>query len=274
MNRSLIACVLLAVLAGCSGRSDSGSMGSAAKQRMVAAPDSSGTARRTLAYEHSIQIEVPEERIATVHQAALTACHQARADACEVLESRVSSGRRPSASLRFRAKPAGIPKLIAALGQQGEITGQFTQAEDLAGPIQDTEKKLAMLTSYRAELETLRKRPGNDVDALIKVTHELASVQSELEAVAGKQAQLMQRVETETLHIAIEPAHGSSFWRPIAQAGADFSGSLSQGISSAITGLAYLLPWSLIIGILLWLGRTVWRRRKATGPSNQSPRGS
>ncbi|SEK20603.1 protein of unknown function [Roseateles sp. YR242] len=119
-----------------------------------------------------------------------------------------------------------------------------------------------MLTAYRAELEALRKRPGNDVDALIKVTHELAAVQSELEEANGKQAQRVQRVETEILNISIQSDRSKSFWRPIALAMSNFGGSLSQGISSTITGLAYLLPWALVIGLVIGVSRKLWRRRK------------
>ncbi|MBO9689153.1 MAG: DUF4349 domain-containing protein [Mitsuaria chitosanitabida] len=264
MHRLLPACLLLIALTACSDRSNSapGPMGSAAKEAValrVAAPDAKP---RTLAYDHSLQLDAPEEKVAAIHQAALGACHAAAADLCEVLDSRISTGRNATANLRFRAKPAGIQKLIATLGQQGEITNQSTQAEDLAEPLQDGEKKLAMLTAYRAELEVLRKRPGNDVDALIKVTRELAQVQSELEDASGKQANLKRRVETETLSIYIQSTHARSFWRPISLALSDFGGTLSQGISTAITAVAFLLPWFFVLGLIFWIGLTLWRRRK------------
>ncbi|WP_310732098.1 DUF4349 domain-containing protein [Roseateles sp. YR242] len=152
--------------------------------------------------------------------------------------------------------------VVPRLRSTTAATSRSTQAEDLAGPIREGEKKLAMLTAYRAELEALRKRPGNDVDALIKVTHELAAVQSELEEANGKQAQRVQRVETEILNISIQSDRSKSFWRPIALAMSNFGGSLSQGISSTITGLAYLLPWALVIGLVIGVSRKLWRRRK------------
>lgn len=266
MNRLLIACLLLVVVTGCSPKSESAPAGVLHKERAAVAdpvrPPGAVAPRRTLAYEHSLQIEIPEEKLAATHQAALAACREASADLCEVLDSRINTGKYASSSLRLRAKPNGIQKLIASIGKQGEITGQSTTTEDLAGPIQDVEKKLAMLTSYRAELEALRKRPGNDADALIKLTRELAQVQSEIEAADGTQANLVRRVETEILTINIQAERNKSFWQPISVAASDFGGSLSQGISSAITGVAYLLPWSFVLGLLFWVGRKLWRRRK------------
>lgn len=262
MTRLLIACLILVAVAGCSQKSD---FGLAKTVTPAAASERSATTaspRRTLAYRHSIRIDVPEDRVAATHEAALAACREATADDCTVLESRVSTGRSASASLRFRAKPAGIPKLVAALSRQADVTEQSTEAEDLAGPLQDGEKKLAMLTTYRTELETLRQRAGSDVDKLIKVTHELAQVQADLEAASGNQAYLVQRVETEILEISISATQNRSFWRPISLAASDFSSSLSHGISTAITGVAYLLPWTFVIGLAAWGVRKLWRRRQ------------
>ncbi|WP_082938345.1 DUF4349 domain-containing protein [Mitsuaria sp. 7] len=266
MHRLLIACLFLVVVTGCSPKSESAPAGVIAREGTTAAevvrPPGAAAPRRTLAYEHTLQIEIAEEKLAATHQAALAACREASADLCEVLDSRINTGKYASSSLRLRAKPSGIQKLIASMGKQGEITGQSTSTEDLAGPIQDVEKKQAMLTTYRSELEALRKRPGNDADALIKLTRELAQVQSELEAADGRQANLLRRVETEILTINIQAGRDKSFWRPISLAASDFGGSLSQGISSAITGVAYLLPWSVVLGLLFWIGRKLWRRRK------------
>lgn len=262
MNRLLIACLLLAFIAGCSQKSESGPGSEAATAAAPARVGATDSSRSTLAYRHSIQIDTQESKVAAIHEAALAACREASADLCTVLESHISTGRSASAFLRLRAKPSGIKKLFAALSKQADVTDQSTKAEDLAGPIQDGEKKLAMLTAYRTDLEALRKRAGNDVDALIKVNHELAAVQSELEAATGKQVYLMQRVETETLDVTIRSEHQQSFWRPISLAAADFGSNLSQGVSTAITGVAYLLPWVFILGLAGWIARRLWRRRK------------
>lgn len=261
MNRLLIACLIL-VVTGCSPRGESAPAGGMAKEPETWQVKATPAARRMLAYEHTIQIDTPEDKVAATHQTALAACREASAELCEVLDSRINTGKQASATLRVRAKPNGIQKLIASMSRQGEVTSQSTYAQDLAGPILEGEKKLAMLTTYRAELEVLRKRPGNDADALIKITHELAQVQSELEDVNGKQADLVRRVETEILNINIQSERSKSFWKPISLAASDFGGSLSQGISSAITGVAYLLPWSVVLGLVLWIGRKLWRRRK------------
>ena len=124
-----------------------------------------------------------------------------------------------------------------------------------------------MLKDYRSKLEALRDRAGNDIDSLIKVNKELAQVQSELEAVTGNHAHLMQRVETEILNVSIHSVQNQAFWRPITLAITDFGGNFSQGISIAITGIAYLIPWGLFVLFVVWAGRRLWLRWKGVRAS-------
>ncbi|MES2296578.1 MAG: DUF4349 domain-containing protein [Pseudomonadota bacterium] len=257
MKKLVTALLILVAIAGCS---DGGKLGRSAPMAM--SKPSANSPSRYLAYEHSIQIDAEEGKVAAIYAAGQAACRDAAADLCTVLESRINSGRAASASLKFRTTPGGIGKLIAALSQQGEVTEQSTSAEDLASPIADAAKKLAMLTDYQAKLEALRARASTDVDALIKVNRELAQVQSELEDVAGKRAHLVQRVETQILNVTISADHKQSFFKPISLAMSDFGTNLSQGVSSAIIGLAFLIPWGLVFALFVWIGRTLWRRRK------------
>src|SRR5262245_45964119 len=148
------------------------------------------------------------------------------------------------------------------LSSQGKVTSLATTAEDLAGPIEDTAKQLAMLTDYRSKLEALRGRGSNDVDALIKLNRELADVQSQIEALSGSQARLVQRVDTEILNVTISSFESRSFWSPIGESASGFGGNLSEGIASAITALAYIIPWGLILALIVWVVRKLWSRRK------------
>jgi predicted regulator of amino acid metabolism with ACT domain len=257
MVRTLITFLMLMTVAGCGQKNES--KGSAPTLSRAATP---GSANRFLAYQHIIHIDTEEDKVTAVYEAGQAACREAVADLCAILESRITTGRAASASLKFRAKPSGIQKLIAAMSKQGLVTNQSTSAEDLASPIEDAAKKLALLTDYRTRLEGLRGRASNDVDALIKLNRELAQVQSELEATSGQQAHLAQRVETEILSVSIDSGRNQSLLRPIALAISDFGSNLSQAFSIAITTIAYLIPWALVLALIVWAGRVLWHRRK------------
>ncbi|MBC3881924.1 DUF4349 domain-containing protein [Undibacterium sp. LX40W] len=263
MKRFLVVLFILSAVVGCSKNVETGVATSG--QSMA---NSANNAARYLAYQHHIQLDTDEHKIREIFEAAQAVCREASGDFCTVLESRIETGRSSSASLKFRAKPTGIHKLIGSLSKQAKITNQSTTAEDLAAPIEDTAKKLTMLNDYRSKLEALRNRANNDVDALIKINRELSQVQTELEAATGKNAQLMQRVETQILTVSIGSVQNQGFWHPISISMSDFGNNLSQGVSIAITGIAYLLPWIFFILMFIWVSRIVWRRLK--GPKNKA----
>jgi hypothetical protein len=269
MHRLLLLVLLLASLGGCSKKSEPQGMAAPVAESKVL--DSAPAARRTLAYQHTLALEVPEDKVATVFAAGQAACLALKAQ-CTLMRAQVRGTARgaeaigyhetASAELAMRALPAAIPKLVAAFGTQATVTMQSTTAEELAGPLEDGAKKIALLTDYRDKLEALRVRAAVDIDNLIKVNHELAQVQGELEAAAGAQAGLQRRVDTELLEVTITSQSRQTFWRPIAQSLSAFSGSLSQGTASAISGAAYLLPWLVLLTLVVWIGRKLWRRRK------------
>jgi hypothetical protein len=265
MKLKLLVVLLLVILVGCSKKEQSAPAFTppAEAKEVIQEVQIAGEAKRHyLAYEHSMLIETEENKVAAIYKTAQATCREAASELCTVLESQISTGKYVAASLKFRAKASGIRLLIAALSQQAEVTNQSTTAEDLAGPIEDGTKKLAMLHDYRSKLEALRGRASGDIDALIKVNHELAQVQSELEAKAGEQAHLMQRVDTETLRVSIGSQQNLSFWHPISTAFDNFGGNLAQGASTAITGIAFLIPWGLLLLVFVWAGRKLWRRWK------------
>ena len=263
----LLACLL--ILGACARHEESspmpptGRMRSADKVAAAAAEPAAAqaTANETMAYEHSLSMDVAENRVAPLFEAAQAACRETAPSACTILEARIDSGRNASANLKFRAKKDGIRKIIDSLSSQGEVTAQSTQAEDLAVPIADTTKKLAMLKDYRSRLENLRSR-AQKVDDLITLNRELADVQSQLESSEGEYAFLRQRVDSEILNISIQSRQQRSVWKPISLAFGDFGGNLAQGASSSITALAYLLPWIPLLLAMIWLVRKLWRWRK------------
>lgn len=257
MRHFLIAVVLLAGLVGC-GEKNPNIAAAPQLERSVAADSPS----RYLAYEHALQLDVEESRVAEVHQATLAACSAAQAEHCVILESHLSTGARVFATVRLRAAPEGIKKLLATLNQQGKITSQSVTAEDLAGPIEDGAKKLAMLEDYRSKLEVLRSRASKDIEAMIKVNKELAETQASIEEISGIRAHNLQRVNSEILSLSISAIEAKSPWRPIAHALENFGDDLAHAASGAITAIAYLIPWSLVFLLFAWLGRQLWLRRK------------
>jgi hypothetical protein len=270
MKNRVVACVVLLVLAACSkgGQAPAGSAGAPV---VVAKEKAVRDGGQSLAYEHTLRIETGEAAVRPLHDRLAAACEADLASHCVLLESRQSGGASASARLKFRAAQAGIAKLIKLAGTGGDVAEQATSAEDLAAPIADSGKRIAMLQQYRQNLLDLQQKAKGDVDALIKVARELASTQSELEQAAGTDARLRERVATELLSVSIESGAQRSFWSRLRQPVAEFSDNLAKGIASAIEGLAYIVPWSAVILVLLLLGRKIWTRKKKPAQASVPP---
>ena len=229
------------------------------------APDGSPTGAQRgkyLAYEHSVTVDSPEGGVKPLLDRLVAACQGDVVNQCTLLASGVQGGRESSAHIRVRVKRPGIEKLISLAATGGEVASRNTSAEDLEGPIRDNAKRLDMLRSYREKLLALEAKVGNNTEALIKLSQELATVQSELESATGVEARLMERVNMDLLNISIQSRTQRGFWSPVRRAASDFGSNLSEGIASAITGLAYLLPWSLILLAVGFAARKLWSRMR------------
>lgn len=254
----------LLLLQGCSKPYPAPGNPLAMKEAAAPAADASPAASRGkyLAYEHSVTVDAGEAAVQPLLDKLVAACNADAANQCTLLASGVEGGRESSARLRVRIKRPGVEKLIALAATGGELASRNSSAEDLEGPIRDNAKRLDMLRSYRDKLLALEGKVGNNVEALIKLSQELATVQSELEAASGVEAHLMERVNMDLLNIVIQSHTQRGFWSPVKRSLGDFSSNLSEGVASAITGTAYLIPWALVLFAAGAVVRILWRRAR------------
>jgi len=210
-----------------------------------------------LAYEHFLNLDVPEEQVAILYNTSQSLCNT---DECMILESNLDRGEKFRATLKIRAKAEKIQNIIKILSAKGDVVNHSIRGEDLAVPISDSEKKLSMLKEYRSSLEALQKRQNINLDALIKINQQIAQVQSEIEALSGEKAHLELRVKTEVLNISITSENNRSFWSPIKHTMIEFKSTFSTGISVLITIIAFLLPFAVV----LWIITVGWEKIKFT----------
>ncbi|MBC7662603.1 MAG: DUF4349 domain-containing protein [Caulobacter sp.] len=256
----------LAGLAGCSkpigavGASDEASV--MVDDKKVAGDAESR--RATLATTRHVEMEVAPDAIGPLFSATQAACDADTASQCVVLKSGLSNGQRNTrANLVLRAAPAGIARVLAKLRVNGGLVSESAASGGLAAPFADTERQLAMAREYRDSLLALRAKGSNDIKTMMSVNEELAKVQSTLESATGERAHLQQRVATETLTVSIATTGDSEreALAPIGRSLRGFGADLGQAAASAITFVAYAIPWFLVLLPLAWLARRLWRRR-------------
>jgi hypothetical protein len=264
MCRWVLLLTMTMLFAGCSSRQN----GPANEAAPVAETRVEHKRAAWVAYQHEIELEVPSGRVQQVAQAVQQACAALPERGCTLLEASVRSGAAAGATVRMRVTPDGVNKVLGALDGRGKIVARSSKGEDLAEPIQDVERKMAMLVGYRDQLQTLARQRALDAEALIKLHRELAEVQSEVDNAATSQAQLRRRVDTELLTVAVHEHMNAGQGSKVQQAVEDFGQDLLHGVAMLITFVASTLPFVLAgtAGYLGW--RRVRARRRGAGSSS------
>lgn len=203
-----------------------------------------------LAYEHFITIDVKEEDLSRSYTSTLEKCIAEKENDCTILDSNISKGTHPSATIRLRIQPEGAKDLIQFVSNMGKVIRESTHVEDLAKPIIDNEQRLKMLQTHRDRLVALQKKAGDDIDSLIKISSELSRVQSDLEKAMGENEYLLRRVNLDIVNIQFQVELSRSFWKPISRSLSNFMNHLSDGISITIIAVAYLFPGIILFGVV------------------------
>lgn len=215
-----------------------------------------------LSYEHNLSVELEKEALAAKYKTLADYCAADRSNNCTILESELSAGNYSYGKIRVRIAPAGVEKFLTLASTDSEITNESTSVEDLSTQIFDTEKRIKLLQSYQENLLDLQKQAKGDIDSLIKVSQEIANVQSQLEDLTSNNKTLMQRVEMDIINIRLSSRSENSFWQPVSDALDEFKGNLAEGIAGAITTTAYLIPWLVLLIVLFFVLRFLWGKLK------------
>ena len=231
----------------------------------------------TLAYEHTVTIELDEEMLAARVDAVRSACAADEQHGCTILNVSTSvRGDVPEGTISMRLAPGGVDALIALASDAGEVLQRTSHAEDLAQPLADTKRQLELLTLHRERLSEFMQRKDIGVEQLITVSRELAGVQTQIEELSRTDANLRRRIDTDLLTIRFQVPNAQIYGHrtTIGEALRAFGANFRDAIAAVITFVVYLLPWLVIIlpGLIFlrwfWnaLGRWMKRResRRAT----------
>lgn len=254
----VVAIILVIAGSGCSGGNASRTM---TAPLVVAQQDRAPQDHGTLSRTHAVVIDVPETDLESKYRRVVDRCAGDSAHHCTILQSDLTTGQFPSGLIKLRIDPGAVEDLVSFASSLGKLEHRSTKVEDLADAIQDTQSRIEMLTNYRKQLLALQAKTATNVEAAIKIASELSTVQGDLERATGEAAYQTKRITTDIVTLSFAVAEQRAFWRPVGEAVRDFLGNLSNGISQAITAIAYIVPWLFVVVPGLYLLRFLWRRR-------------
>jgi hypothetical protein len=266
--------ILLLALAECSpaertSSSDSARSNAAPSSLAARAGEKPPAPGVKLAYSHQLDLQMPPAAVEPRFMRARAACLEDPAFTCLLLGANLRGGAGyPQADLTLRLPHGQIDafeaRVLAPLPDEApdtiEIVSRSTEAEDLSQAMLDVERRLNQRAQYRDRLLELAKRSDAKVEDLIKVESELATVQSEIEALSAQQQHLNDQVATEKLTIAFASRQSLvAQENPIVEVWHESAGIFSRNVADALRAMIMTLPWLVPIVLLIQVIRFLWR---------------
>ncbi|MCD9086370.1 DUF4349 domain-containing protein [Stenotrophomonas sp. SY1] len=261
-NIWMVGVAALLVLGGCAKHemaADAGAVAAAA----VESPEGA-----FLAYEHTVQLQLPGEAIAARVKAVADACQSAKFGDCSVLNVSQQAGDMPSGSVQVRIAPKGVEPIIALAADKGEVTTRNTQAEDLAQQVADTRLMQARLKNEHERLLEYQQRRDLAVADLLTISQRMSEIEAGLEQANRDAAQQHRRIDTQLVTINIESTSSQRSRSEIGRAFGDFGDIFTTSLAYLIRVAAGLLPVLIVGGLALWGVRVWWRRRRRNKVGN------
>lgn len=257
-----VAGMLVLALAGC-GKHGAAMEDGAGAAGAVASPEGAA-----LAYEHDLDIQLDAAQIQPRIQQISQACQAARFGDCAVLQVGQQGGEYPSGSIRVRIAPKGVEPIIALAGQGGNVSSRNTHAEDLAQQVADT--GLTRLRLQKEHERLLAYQDGKDVKMadLLVITQRLSEIEAGLEQANKDAAQQRRRIDTQLVTLQLHTPSGQRSRSEIGQALRESGAIITSSVAFVIRAVAALLPVTLLLWVLGWVGMKIWRRRQRRAARN------
>jgi hypothetical protein len=205
---------------------------------------------RTLAYQHTVSVELGKAVLSARMREVQNACTSREELGCTLLDiSLDEQSEVPSASIVLRLAPGQVDPMVQIAAHGGRILSRSTHAEDLAQPMADTERQISLLTMHRDRLSEFLKHPDLKIQEVLELSREISSAQTQIETLGATKTNLQRRIDTELLTLRLSPPEGAyrSVQTPIRNALRSFGDDFSSTLAVLIRLFAILLPLILVL---------------------------
>lgn len=226
-----------------------------------------GAAGTSLAYEHSVALELPEAGLDARMAGLREACTAQRHGDCSLLRFEDNArGNGRGGMVVARMAPEAVAPWLAQASEGGRVVSSSTHAEDLAERVRDLDRQRRRIEAQQARLDELEARGPLSASDLIAVAGERARLDTELAELAQADANVSRRLETNLVSVRFQTDGGGAFSRlggALGDLDETFVGGLIEALEIGVAGL----PFVLLAFPLALLWRWGWRR--ATGAAKR-----
>lgn len=151
------------------------------------------------------------------------------------------------------------------------------QVEDVTDRFIDLEARLRTLRATEAELQALlaeSRQKARKVEEIMAVYRELTEIRSQIEQIEGQRNALDKLATLSTINLVLYPSEGAKpvadgAWRPgeTVRASIRTLVAILRGLGTlAIYLVVVFLPLALLLGLVIWLVKRIWRRVRPADP--------
>jgi hypothetical protein len=280
-----IALLFVAALAACGGPNQEASSqsGTASKFDVAEEPPASQAAPAPqggapvevalpqIAYTYSYTFRLKSDAVTKVQERHARMCEALGPARCRVVDLKRSaeSGNYVTGSLTLQvAAPIagrfGEELVATAAAAEGETIDRGIAAEDLSKQIIDTSARIKTKEILVERLSKLLETRSGNIAQAVEAERAINGAQEELEQARAWLAEMRGRVAMSTFEIGYQSGAplGGGFSDPVRKAFAGAGEMTGHSFATAITLIAAILPWALLLGFILWLYRRFMRRRE------------
>ena len=221
----------------------------------------STSVKKYIALRHHLQIETPAEQMQAAFDASIKHCEALNCQLLSANYNKATPYSPPSASLYVRVPPRNVEIFLTGLAKNGEVMQHGRDSEDKTSQVVDTDARIKNLTELRDRLRLMLTDKAAKFKDIIDVERELASTQSQLDALSSMRKVLSQETDLVAVNINFSAAQGiteQGFFAPVARALKDAGFVMMQSFGAVITFIMSAIPWLLIGLPVIWLVRRVW----------------
>jgi len=173
-----------------------------------------------------------------------------------------------SAQLSVKVPSAALLPTINSISALGEVNDKVISTQDVTEEYYDADARLTVLKAKEQRLLGLMDKAAS-ITEIISVENELSKTRSEIEVLSGRLKYLSNATDFSLINLTLKQGIPGSVQAPQGTLGKAWQGLVSSlnGVinfaSGTVVFLFAVIPWLIILAILFYPGRYLYRKIRA-----------
>lgn len=175
--------------------------------------------------------------------------------------------KRLSGYVLLRIPPSNLEAALSGIKKIGDVVSESMYGQDITKKYYDLDARLKNSKRFESRLLKLLDAKANKVSDLLQVEKELSRVRTEIESIQGVLRYYKNMVGLANVTVNLYekgvniPSRGNIF-QPVVDTFVSAVNALFESVGIIIILAFALFPWFLLVGIILYMAKIIWKNRK------------